>query len=169
MYFSLAALSNLKAVNLSKTRVNSGALKFFSGLVRLQSLALYGCKDVEDSPGLYSLQNELPSLRCLRLNSALDQDGVIDHVELDEDEDDHSEEESEVGNVEAAYQRSLLQHHHFFHHPAERDESSILNSDDSMSALEEFEDAHNDEFENLEESQSMSMDGDMEDEPVVSV
>lgn len=90
---SLAALSNLKALNLSNTCVNSDALKFFGGLLKLQSLALYGCRDIEDSPRLTSLQNDLPSLRCLRLNSASNEDGVIDH-------DIESEEEEEEGGYE---------------------------------------------------------------------
>ncbi|KAL3794113.1 hypothetical protein ACHAW5_010544 [Stephanodiscus triporus] len=53
---SLAALTNLKALNLSNTSVNSDALKFFGGLLKLQSLALYGCQDIKDSPKLSSLQ-----------------------------------------------------------------------------------------------------------------
>ena len=83
---SLAALSNLKALNLSNTCVTSDALKFFGGLLKLQSLALYGCKDMEDDPRLDSLQSELPSLRCLRLNSASNEDGVIDHESEEEND-----------------------------------------------------------------------------------
>ena len=40
---ALAALTNLKTLNLSNTRVNSNALMSFRGLVKLKSLALYGC------------------------------------------------------------------------------------------------------------------------------
>jgi hypothetical protein len=85
---SLAALTNLKALNLSNTGVNSDALKFFGGLLKLQSLALYGCQDIRDSPKLSSLQTELPSLRCLRLNSPTNEDGIIDHSEEEDDDDD---------------------------------------------------------------------------------
>jgi len=65
---SLAALVNLKALNLSNTAVTSDALPFFAGLLKLQSLALYG-NNMEGSPLLSSLQSELPYLRCLHLNS----------------------------------------------------------------------------------------------------
>ena len=74
---ALAALSNLKALNLSNTRVNSSALRFFGGLVKLQSLALYGCRGIEDSERIDKLQDDLPNLKCLRLNRASDDDGVI--------------------------------------------------------------------------------------------
>ena len=102
---SLAALTNLKALNLSNTSVNSDALKFFGGLLKLQSLALYGCQDIKDSPKLSSLQSELPSLRCLRLNSPTNEDGVIDHSEaedyddyIDDDHDDEYDDDDNVGD-----------------------------------------------------------------------
>mmetsp|Transcript_38432 Transcript_38432/g.86545 ORF Transcript_38432/g.86545 Transcript_38432/m.86545 type:complete len:862 (-) Transcript_38432:78-2663(-) len=93
---SLAALSNLRALNLSNTRVTSNALKFFHGLSKLQSLALYGCI-MEDSP-IESLQDEVPTLRCLRLNNANDNDGVIG-IGHDYDSEDSDEEyyEDELG------------------------------------------------------------------------
>jgi len=75
---SLAALTNLKALNLSNTKVTSAALRFLGGLFKLQSLAMYGCRGIEDSDGLHALQQELPSLRCLRLNSTSDNDGIVD-------------------------------------------------------------------------------------------
>jgi Leucine-rich repeat (LRR) protein len=82
---ALATLTNLKALNLSNTRVSSSALKFFSGLQKLQSLALYGCQGVdEDEVVLDKLQKELPNLKCLRLNSVADQDGMV--VDNDENE-----------------------------------------------------------------------------------
>lgn len=87
---SLAALSNLRALNLSNTRVTSNALKFFHGLSKLQSLALYGC-NMEDSPKIESLQDEVPTLRCLRLNNTDDNDGVIDHGYDSEDSDEEGE------------------------------------------------------------------------------
>lgn len=96
---SLAALSNLKTLNLSNTCVNSDALKFFGGLLKLQSLALYGCNDMEDSPRLNSLQSELPSLRCLRLNSPSNEDGVIDNQhETGEDGEEHYDVEDSEGD-----------------------------------------------------------------------
>lgn len=88
---SLAALSNLRALNLSNTRVTSNALKFFHGLSKLQSLALYGC-NMEDSPKIESLQDEVPTLRCLRLNNGSDDnDGVIDRDYDSEDSDEEEE------------------------------------------------------------------------------
>ena len=93
---SLAALTNLKALNLSNTKVTSAALRFLGGLLKLQSLAMYGCRGIEDSEGLHALQQELPSLRCLRLNSASDNDGVIDATLLvDDSSDDEEDEEDE--------------------------------------------------------------------------
>lgn len=74
---ALAALTNLKILNLSNTRVNSAALRFFGGLLKLQSLALYGCRGIDHADSLGKLQDELPNLKCLRLNRASDQDGVV--------------------------------------------------------------------------------------------
>jgi len=90
---ALAALKNLKALNLSNTRVNSSALRFFGDLVKLQSLALYGCRGIEDSERLDKLQDELPNLKCLRLNRASDEDGVVltDGSSDDDDEDGGSD------------------------------------------------------------------------------
>ena len=75
---SLAALSKLKALNLSNTRVNVNGLRYLSGLVHLQSLALYGCGGIQEEEKLKNLQKDLPSLKCLRLNCSLDDnDGVV--------------------------------------------------------------------------------------------
>jgi Leucine-rich repeat (LRR) protein len=88
---ALAALTNLKALNLSNTRVNSSALCFFGGLLKLQSLALYGCHGIEDGARLSDLQNGLPNLKCLRLNSSSQEEGmVISHAA---DESDYSDED----------------------------------------------------------------------------
>ncbi len=181
---SIAALSNLKALNLSKTRVDSGellgyssfaaieicltlhiffisgALKYFSGLLKLQSLALYGCRDVVESPRLQSLQSELPLLRCIRLNSALDEDGVVDHDDNSDEEiydsydnDDYTNDDDDDDAV-ASYQRSLLQHDHLYQHNTESGESSLL-SEESMSAMGEFEDAYNEAVGSLEDEENI--------------
>jgi len=84
---ALAALSNLKALNLSNTRVNYSALIHFSDMTKLQSLALYGCRGIEESKGLDRLQNGLPSLKCIRLNNGSDKDGIMSS-ESDDDSDD---------------------------------------------------------------------------------
>jgi hypothetical protein len=89
---ALSTLTNLRALNLSNTGVNSDALKFFGGLLKLQSLALYGCRDINDSPKLSSLHSDLPSLRCLRLNSPKNVDGVIHHSEAANDDDSYDDE-----------------------------------------------------------------------------
>jgi hypothetical protein len=88
-------LTNLKALNLSNTKVTSAALRFLGGLLKLQSLAMYGCRGIEDSEGLHALQQELPSLRCLRLNSASDNDGIIDATLLVDDSSDDEEDEED--------------------------------------------------------------------------
>ena len=85
---SLTALKNLKALNLSNTRVNAAALRYFGGLVKLQSLALYGCRGIENSNNLALLQNGLPSLKCLRLNTTSNEDGTFVGAVDDEDDDD---------------------------------------------------------------------------------
>ncbi len=144
---SLATLSNLKALNLSNTHVNSDALKFFSGLSQLQSLALYGCKDVEDNTNLDILQSELPLLRCVRLNNVYNEDGVIDHgSESEEDE------EGDLGNDaggdnfelddESSQRRGLLEHDHFYHQL--ESEGDSVGNEEGMSI---FEDAQNEEIE----------------------
>ena len=150
---SLAALSNLKALNLSNTCVTSDALKFFSGLLKLQSLALYGCKDMEDDPRLDSLQSELPQLRCLRLNSAFNEDGVIDHESEDEQEDyvegDEEDDDSDfvVEEVEEEDELSAVYH--------QLDSESSGSEDD----MDEFQDAYNEEVQSLDDiSQSERMD-----------
>ncbi len=137
-------------MNLSNTCVNSDALNFFGGLLKLQSLALYGCKDIEDSPRLSSLQSELPSLRCVRLNSASNEDGVIGHDdvdpgeveeagvedsdlddEIDEDDVDEYSEEEEEGDGEVLY--------HQLHDEASDDDiGGVSEGEESM----EYHDAH---------------------------
>jgi hypothetical protein len=85
---ALAALKNLVALNLSNTRVNSAALRFFGDLVKLKSLAMYGCRGIEDTDRLEKLQDDLPSLKCLRLNRASDQDGVVVTTDISSEESD---------------------------------------------------------------------------------
>jgi Leucine-rich repeat (LRR) protein len=138
---ALATLTNLKALNLSNTCVTPQALKFFSGLLKLQSLALYGLRDMIDSPHLDSLQSELPSLRCLRLNSEENEDGVINHNDSDsedgsdlaEDDDDSNLSESDIGEIVFPYHS--------------------LQSDGSSDNIDVFEDAYHDhdEIESLED------------------
>eukprot|EP00804_Cyclotella_cryptica_P017478 CCRYP_017383-RA/>CCRYP_017383-RA protein AED:0.16 eAED:0.16 QI:467/1/1/1/1/1/7/462/973 len=155
---ALAALTNLKALNLSNTCVTPDALKFFSGLLKLQSLALYGCKDMVDSPRLDSLQSELPSLRCLRLNSAMDDDGVINHSDSDDDTDDIDDENEEGAALIESRQQGLM----FPYHQFDSDESSDEN-------IEEFQDAQHDhdEMESSEDDNEVIMDNDSDEEDSV--
>jgi len=150
----LAALTNLKALNLSNTCVTSDALKFFGGLRMLQSLALYGCKDMEDSvERLGVLQRELPSLRCLRLNSPSNEDGVIDHnveTEEEEDEDDDEEEDEtyyeeaddEDDESEDSLEQGLLAHVHH-HQLDDSDDGESMGSSEGDSMSDDFHDAYN--------------------------
>jgi len=148
----LAALSNLKALNLSNTHVNSEALKFFSGLSKLQSLALYGCKDIEDNPKLDSLQSELPLLRCVRLNGANNEDGVIDHGGESEEEEEEVEGGDAEGDMDYNFdyddgspqRRRLFEHDHFYHQ-LDSDSGSV-SSEEGMSV---FEDAQNEDVDSL--------------------
>lgn len=90
---ALASLSNLKALNLSNTRVNSLALVHFCSLRSLQSLAVYGCRGMEDFNGINRLQSQLPSLKCIRLNNGSDDNGMVIQDGTDS-ESDYSNEES---------------------------------------------------------------------------
>ena len=149
---SLAALSNLKALNLSNTCVTSDALKFFGGLLKLQSLALYGCKDMEDDPRLDSLQSELPSLRCLRLNSASNEDGVIDH-ESEEENDGEEDDDEDSDYVEEVQDEDELSN--AYEQLNSDDNDSVVSSEESM---EDFQDAYNEIQSEEEEEASQVMD-----------
>ena len=149
---SLAALSNLKALNLSNTCVTSDALKFFGGLLKLQSLALYGCKDMEDDPRLDSLQSELPSLRCLRLNSASNEDGVIDH-ESEEENDGEEDDDEDSDYVEEVQDEDELSN--AYEQLNSDDNDSVVSSEESM---EDFQDAYNEIQSEEEEEASQIMD-----------
>ena len=95
---ALATLTNLKALNLSNTQVNSSALRFFSGLLKLQSLALYGCRDIDDDYMMGKLQSGLPNLRCVRLNTSSDEDGMVMTTgnETDDDEDIYDQDSADA-------------------------------------------------------------------------
>ena len=76
-------LKELKALNLSNTGVDATSLRLPKSL---QSLSLYGCHGIDNRNGLSLLQTDLPSLKCLRLNSQQqNEDGMMVGVELDED------------------------------------------------------------------------------------
>lgn len=94
---ALATLLNLKALNLSHTRVNSLALRYFGGLLKLQSLALYGCRGVDsDEHGVLGhLQDRLPNLKCLRMHTACEEDGTV----VANDHDDGSDDDDEFGGM----------------------------------------------------------------------
>lgn len=89
---ALAILANLKSLNLSHTRVNASGLRFFSGLRNLQSLALFGCKGVNEDKVIRNLQNSLPKLKCIRKGNASGFEGMIvvsdDNESCDEEEFD---------------------------------------------------------------------------------
>jgi Leucine-rich repeat (LRR) protein len=98
---ALAALLNLKALNLSHTRVNVAALRYFSNLRHLQSLALYGCRGVEDTYTLDQLHSGLPRLKCIRLNSTAVEDGMVIGNESDENENDYWAEDAVMDTGQA--------------------------------------------------------------------
>ena len=108
---------------------------------------------MEDDPRLDSLQSELPQLRCLRLNSAFNEDGVIDHESEDEQEDyiegDEEDDDSDfvVEEVEEEDELSAVYH--------QLDSESSGSEDD----MDEFQDAYNEEVQSLDDiSQSERMD-----------
>jgi hypothetical protein len=142
-------LTKLKALNLSNTCVTSNALKFFSGLLKLQSLALYGCRDIIDSPDLDSLQSELPSLRCLRLNIDTNEDGVINHDSSDSEEDGIEEDDDDTNLTEPGNQE--FPYHSF-------------GSEESDEDIDDFEDAQAHQEQNELESLDAVMDDDLSSE-----
>lgn len=73
---ALASLHCLKALNLSNTRVTSHALHFFEGLRQLQSLALYGCHNIDNEFDLCRLRQSVPSLKCLRRHCTPEEEGT---------------------------------------------------------------------------------------------
>ena len=139
---ALASLSNLKTLNLSNTQVNAGALRFLSSLVRLQSLALYGCEGV-DGKSISTLQNELPSLKCLRLQhyeSSSNDESMEDEFYNDDDE--------------------LDQAHIALLNPSDAEHASDFGSFDDEEDAEIFEDADESE----DEASSSSGSDDEEDD-----
>jgi hypothetical protein len=165
---SLAALSNLKALNLSNTAVTPDALRYFSDLSKLKSLALYGCRDMIDNPRVQSLQSKLPSLRCLRLNSTTNEDGVIRHQNNDDEEEVSvdSEINNDEDDLDVSYERSQLHDHDpwFQHHLGQDiEERSSVASSSGLEEMDDFEDA-------MGSLESEEDDGeDMEDDSIGSV
>jgi len=141
---TLATLANLKALNLSNTGVTPDALKFFNGLLKLQSLALYGCKDMIDSPDVDSLQSELPLLKCLRLNGDINEDGIINHDESDSDDTDIAEDDDDTNSTESGNQESILLYH------------GLKSEDSSDEEIDDFQDAHynHDETDSFDDTMS---------------
>lgn len=142
---ALAALSKLKALNLSNTQVNSGALVHFNHLKNLQSLALYGCRGMDNTKNdkLDRLQSGLPNLKCVRLNNGSEYDGVISTEDTD-DEDLDSDTEEMVFNVNEEQRRATGAADF-------QDETDSENDSDN-----EMEDAH-DGFESDEEDDDDSV------------
>eukprot|EP00934_Nitzschia_sp_Nitz4_P009044 Nitzschia sp. Nitz4//scaffold14_size191712//154002//156659//NITZ4_001750-RA/size191712-processed-gene-0.80-mRNA-1//-1//CDS//3329537008//9034//frame0 len=127
---SLAALSKLKHLNLSNTRVTSGGLVHFRDMVSLQSLALYGCHGVKENKSLDRLQNDLPRLRCVRMNNieGADEDGKMrrmgDETESDNDDDDDVEVSGESDQDEIMENDYIMEH--------DSEESSQYTSDEEF-------------------------------------
>jgi Leucine-rich repeat (LRR) protein len=92
---ALAALTNLETLNLSNTRVDSHGLKFFSDLRKLRALTLYGCR-IHSDLHVQHLQNRLPMLRCLRVDST-SAHNPFDGIVVAEDDDDDVDDDSSIG------------------------------------------------------------------------
>jgi Leucine-rich repeat (LRR) protein len=93
---ALAALTNLETLNLSNTRVDSHGLKFFSDLRKLRALTLYGCR-IHSDQHVQHLQNRLPMLRCLRVDST-SAHNPLDGIVVAEDDDDVDDDSSIGGD-----------------------------------------------------------------------
>lgn len=109
---ALAALSKLRALNLSNTRVNSAALRFLSGLVHLQSLAVYGCHGIDNTEGLVRFQNGLPNLKCLKMNIPTDNDGIVHHLPGMNDDSDAEDDEFLRAEVDGDDDSNVHNHLH---------------------------------------------------------
>lgn len=155
---SLAVLSKLKALNLSNTRVNSGALVYLSELRNLKSLALYGCRGMEGTHNemLDRLQSGLPNLKCVRLNNGCEDDGVIEAGVEDTDDDD-----LDSDTDEALYQHNV--HQRVVVHPPDdmTDNEDDSDSDNNMHDAHEGFDSEDDGDEDQYDSDSSFSDHDM--------
>jgi Leucine-rich repeat (LRR) protein len=88
-----ATLTNLTTLNLSNTGVNSGVLRYFKNLTKLQSLSMYGCKGMDNRVRLDAFECRLPNLKCLRIDKkASEKEGMM---LVDSSEESSSEEEEE--------------------------------------------------------------------------
>lgn len=155
---SLAVLSKLKALNLSNTRVNSGALVYLSELRNLKSLALYGCRGMEGTHNemLDRLQSGLPNLKCVRLNNGCEDDGVIEFGAEDTDNDD-----LDSDTDEGLYQNNVQQR--VVVHPPDdmTDNEDDSGSDNQMHDAHEDFDSEDDGDEGRYDSDSSFSDHDM--------
>jgi Leucine-rich repeat (LRR) protein len=129
---ALAILTNLKTLNLSHSQVNSHALCYFSGLLKLQSLALYGCTGIDENNGLDRLQNGLPNLKCLRMNTVSPDDGVI--MQTDNDSDDGDEDDLDSDSDSDMVVTSRRPPVPAFQNSDSSDDDSEMDDEDDVSA-----------------------------------
>jgi len=107
---------------------------------------------MEDDPRLDSLQNDLPSLRCLKLNSESNEDGVIAHdVDSDNEVEDEELEDSDYVDEEQDEDDELSIEYEQLDSESSADESS-------SSGLEDFQDAYNEMQSESEEEEEDTMD-----------
>jgi len=151
---ALAALSNLKALNLSNTRVNGGALVHLSHLRNLKSLALYGCRGMDETNNdlLDRLESGLPNLKCIRLHNGSDDDGVIVPRGEDTDDEDLESDTEEFFQMDNSRYNGIV-----------ADEDFEDASDDEDDSDSEMVDAH-DGFDSNEEEDDNDDDGDNQED-----
>jgi len=147
---ALAALSKLKGLNLSNTRVNAGALKFLGGLTNLQSLAMYGCQGIDDQGSINMLQSELPSLKCLRLNQETENNNTniadtspsllwggnhnFNNVHDDDDDDDDMSDDDDE-NASDDDDNDMDEQIMAVHFDVEADQDNASHEDDGISSV----------------------------------
>lgn len=78
--------------------MNSEALVHFRDLKNLKSLALYGCRGMEEinNDMLDRLENGLPNLKCVRLNNGSADDGAISTRREESDDEDFDSDTDEM-------------------------------------------------------------------------
>ncbi|KAL9178868.1 hypothetical protein ACHAXT_011841 [Thalassiosira profunda] len=123
----LAALTNLQCLNLSNTSVSPDALKFFAGLLKLQSLAFASNED-----GVIDRE---------------DCDGDDSGSEVDEEEDEDSDEE--IGYGEEMDDEEMGDEEEIVYHQLDSDDDHSMDSEEySLSDYVDANDVH--EAESLE-------------------
>jgi Leucine-rich repeat (LRR) protein len=123
---ALAILANLRSLNLSHTRINAEGLRYFSRLSNLQSLSVFGCKGFDEETSNTTLQDILPTLRCIRLDKVPALDGMI----LTDNEEEELPNDDDCVGCEIMWQAQSEVSHEIVMQDRETDETSDFSESD---------------------------------------